>query len=229
MYGGSGTPTATARDDHRRPRKETSMSKVLQRGTAILAVIASLVFATAALAQMPTIALEEGGTVPGTGRRALRRRRQREAVRDWRLGRRQSSGRHLRVRPGHRQMDQEKVDAAAGPPCGPGRCERQDLRDRGLRRPAGHHDPRRRRMGTHRRRVGVRSGRRFLEDAGAAARQARGRGGRRGRRQDLRDRRRHDGGSVQGPVLHVLRTVLAFSPPTTCTTRPRTSGRAAGR
>ena len=29
------------------------MSKVLQRGTAILAVIASLVFATAALAQMP--------------------------------------------------------------------------------------------------------------------------------------------------------------------------------
>ena len=43
------------------------MSKVLQRGTAILAVIASLVFATAALAQMPHIALEEGGTVPGTG------------------------------------------------------------------------------------------------------------------------------------------------------------------
>jgi hypothetical protein len=30
------------------------MSKLLQRGTAILAVIASLVFATAALAQMPT-------------------------------------------------------------------------------------------------------------------------------------------------------------------------------
>jgi hypothetical protein len=31
-----------------------SMSKVLQRGTAIVAVIASLVFATAALGQMPT-------------------------------------------------------------------------------------------------------------------------------------------------------------------------------
>ena len=43
------------------------MSTVLQRGTAILAVIASLVFATAGLAQMPTISLEEGGTVPGTG------------------------------------------------------------------------------------------------------------------------------------------------------------------
>ena len=44
------------------------MSKVLQRRIAILAVIAaSLVFATAGLAQMPTISLEEGGTVPGTG------------------------------------------------------------------------------------------------------------------------------------------------------------------
>ncbi len=39
-------------------------------------------------------------------------------------------------------------------------------------------DPGRRRMGTHRRRVGVRSGGRFLEVAGAAARQARGRAGR---------------------------------------------------
>ena len=43
------------------------MSRVRQWGTAILAVIASLVFATAALAQMPHISLEEGGTVPGTG------------------------------------------------------------------------------------------------------------------------------------------------------------------
>ena len=100
---------------------------------------------------------------------------------------------------------------------------------RRLRRPAEHPDPDRRRMATHRRRVGVRSGGRFLEVAGAAARQARGRGGRRSRRQDLRDRRRHDGGRVQGPVLHVLRTVLGFSAPTTCTTPPRTSGRAASR
>jgi hypothetical protein len=37
-------------------------------------------------------------------------------------------------------------------------------------------------------------------------RQARVRGRRGSRRQDLRDRRRHDGGRVQGPVLHVLRT-----------------------
>ncbi len=34
--------------------------------------------------------------------------------------------------------------------------------------------------------------------------QTRGRGGRGSRRQDLRHRRRHDGGRVQGPVLHVL-------------------------
>jgi hypothetical protein len=39
---------------HQRPGKETTMSKLLQRGTAIVAVIASLAFATAALAQMPT-------------------------------------------------------------------------------------------------------------------------------------------------------------------------------
>ena len=100
---------------------------------------------------------------------------------------------------------------------------------RRLRRPEGHRDPDRRRMATHRRRVGVRSGGRFLEVAGAAARQARVRGGRRSRRQDLRDRRRHDGGRVQGPVLHVLRTFSRFSAPTMCTTPPRTSGRAASR
>ena len=43
------------------------MSTMRRGGTVILAVIACLVFATAALAQMPTISLEEGGTVPGTG------------------------------------------------------------------------------------------------------------------------------------------------------------------
>ena len=183
------------------------MSKVLQRGTAILAVIAGLVFATAALAQMPTSPWKKAAPFPEPDEELYGAAVNGKlyVIGGWGDG--QGSGRHLRVRPGHRQMDEEKVDAAAGPPCGSGRCERQDLRERGLRRPAGHHDPRRRRMGTHRRRVGVRSGRRFLEDAGAAARQARGRGGRRGRRQDLRDRRRHDGGSVQGPVLHVLRTV----------------------
>ena len=43
------------------------MSNVLQRRTAILSVIASLGFATAALAQMPNISVEEGGAVPEAG------------------------------------------------------------------------------------------------------------------------------------------------------------------
>jgi hypothetical protein len=46
-------PPGYRRVVHQLPRKETSVSKVLQRKTAILAVIASLVFAKAALAQMP--------------------------------------------------------------------------------------------------------------------------------------------------------------------------------
>ena len=46
-------------------RKETSMSAVLQRGTAILAVIAaSLVFATAGLAQMPPSPWKKGAPFP---------------------------------------------------------------------------------------------------------------------------------------------------------------------
>jgi N-acetylneuraminic acid mutarotase len=40
------------------------MSKLLQRGTAILAVIASLAFATAALAQMPTSPWKKAAPFP---------------------------------------------------------------------------------------------------------------------------------------------------------------------
>ena len=44
------------------------MSRVLQRGSAILAVIAaSLIFATAGAGSDAAISLEEGGAVPGTG------------------------------------------------------------------------------------------------------------------------------------------------------------------
>ena len=183
------------------------MSKVLQRRTAMLAVIASLVFATAALAQMPTSPWKKAAPFPEPDEElyGVAVNGKMYVIGGWGEGK--AAGRQLRVRPGHRQMDEEKVDAAAGPPCGPGRCERQDLRDAAASSPPKNTaDPDRRRMGTHRRRVGVRSGGRFLEVAGAAARQARVRGGRRSRRQDLRDRRRHDGGRVQGPVLHVLRT-----------------------
>ena len=43
------------------------MSKVLQRGTAILAVIAEPGFRHGRAGSDAAIALEEGGTVPGTG------------------------------------------------------------------------------------------------------------------------------------------------------------------
>ena len=69
--------------------------------------------------------------------------------------------------------------------------------------------------------MGVRPGGRFLEGAGAAARQARVRGGRGSRRQDLRDRRRHDGGRVQGlrssrssDLVRVLSTNDVYDPAT---------------
>ena len=117
--------------------KETSMSRVLQRGTAILAVIASLVFATAALAQMPPSPWKKAAPFPEPDEElyGVAVNGKLYVIGGW--GERQGSGRQLRVRPGHRQMDEEKVDAAAGPPCGPGRCERQDLRERWLRRPGG--------------------------------------------------------------------------------------------
>ena len=140
------------------------------------------------------IALEEGRTVPGAGRGALRRRRERQAVRDGRLGRRQGGGRQLRVRPRHRQVDEEAADAQGGAPFGAGRRERQDLRDGWLRAAGGHGSPARRRLAAHRQRVAIRSGRRFLEVAAAAAHEARVGGGRRSRRQDLHDRWRDDDG-----------------------------------
>ena len=110
------------------------MSKVLQRGTAMLAVlIASVVFATTALAQMPTSPWKKGAPFPEADEELYGVTLERQTLRVWRLGRRQGARRRLRVRPDHRQVDEEDVDAAAGPPCGAGRCERQDLRDGRLR------------------------------------------------------------------------------------------------
>ena len=68
------------------------MSKVLQRRTAMLAVIASLVFATAALAQMPTSPWKKGAPFPEPDEELYGVARQRQDVRDWRLGRRQGCG-----------------------------------------------------------------------------------------------------------------------------------------
>ena len=68
------------------------MSKVLQRGTAMLAVIASLVFATAALAQMPPSPWKKGAPFPEPDEELYGVAVERQAVRDRRLGRRQGSG-----------------------------------------------------------------------------------------------------------------------------------------
>ena len=130
------------------------MSKVFQRGTAVLALmIASVAFITTAHAQMPTSPWKKGAPFPEPDEELYGVDRERQTLRDRRLGRRQSPRRQLRVRPGDRQVDEEAADAAAGSPCGAGRGERQDLRVWRLRRPGEHRDPARRRMGTHRRRV----------------------------------------------------------------------------
>ena len=118
------------------------MSKVLQRGTAMLAVMmASLVFVTTALAQMPTSPWKKGAPFPEPDEElyGVAVNGKLYVFGGWDGGK--ARGRRLRVRPGHRQMDEEDVDAAAGPPCGAGRCERQDLRDGRLRRPDGHRHP----------------------------------------------------------------------------------------
>ena len=126
------------------------MSKVLKRGTAMLAVMmASVVFVTTALAQMPTSPWKKGAPFPEADEElyGVTTNGKLYVFGGWDGGK--AAGRRLRVRPGHRQMDEEDVDAAAGPPCGPGRCERQDLCDGRLRPPEGHRHPRWRRMGTH--------------------------------------------------------------------------------
>ena len=125
------------------------MSKVLKRGTAMLAVLmASVVFVTTALAQMPTSPWKKGAPFPEADEELYGVPFERQTLRVWRLGRGQGARRRLRIRPGHRQMDEEDVDAAAGSPCGAGRGERQNLCHRRLRSPQGHRHPRGRRLGT---------------------------------------------------------------------------------
>ena len=125
------------------------MSKLLQRGTAMLAVMmASLVFVTTALAQMPTSPWKKGAPFPEADEElyGVTTNGKLYVFGGWDEGK--AARRRLRVRPGHRQVDEEDADAAAGPPCGPGRCERQDLCDGRLRPPEGHRDPSWRRLGT---------------------------------------------------------------------------------
>ena len=77
------------------------MSKVLQRRTAMVAVLmASLVFATTALAQMPTSPWKKGAPFPEPDEELYGVAVNGKLYVDRRLGRRQGSRRQLRVRPG---------------------------------------------------------------------------------------------------------------------------------
>ena len=118
---------------------QNHMNKHVPRSTAILTLItASLLFTTAALAQMPTSPWKKGAPFPEPDEELYGVAVERQTLRDWRLGRWQGSRRQLRVRPGDRQVDEEEPDAAAGAPCGACRGERQDLRVWRLRRPGEH-------------------------------------------------------------------------------------------
>ena len=163
------------------------MSKVMLRGTAMLAVLmASLVFAASALAQMPTSPWKKGAPFPeadeelygvasnGTaappcsvaGTEAKRAASLTSTTRP------PTSGRRRRRCRGRLTMPPSRPRTGSNP------------RDGRLRSPEGHRHSAGRRMGAHRQHVGVRPGDRFLEVAAAAARQARVGGGRRSRRQD---------------------------------------------
>ena len=119
-----------------------------------------------------------GSARHGGERQDVRVRRPRAGV--------EAEGAGLRIRPGEQCVGAEEADAAALAPRRLHRAQRQDLRVRRLQvareRPA--------RLGPDRQCVGIRSGRRYLEGARAAAIQARRRQRRRAQRQDLRHRRR---------------------------------------
>ena len=73
----------------------------------VAVMIASVVFVTTALAQMPTSPWKKGAPFPEPDEELYGVAVERQTLRDWRLGRRQGSRRQLRVRPGDRQVDEE--------------------------------------------------------------------------------------------------------------------------
>ena len=142
------------------------MSKVLQRATAMVAaMMASLVFATTALAQMPTSPWKKGAPFPEPDEElyGVAANGKLYVIGGWGDGK--ARGVNYEYDPATDRWTKKQPDAAAGAPCGAGRGERQDLRVWRLRRPGEHRYPGRRRMGTDRQRVGVRSGHRFMEAA----------------------------------------------------------------
>ena len=135
------------------------MSKVFQRATMVLAVMmASLVFVTSAQAQMPTSPWKKGAPFPEPDEElyGVAANGKLYVMGGWGDGK--ARGVNYEYDPATDKWTKKQPDAAAGPPCGACRGQRQDLRVWRLCRPGEHRYPGRRRMGTHRRRVGVQSG-----------------------------------------------------------------------
>ena len=126
------------------------MSKVLQRGTAMLAVMmACLAFVTTALAQMPTSPWKKGAPFPEADEElyGVTVNGKLYVFGGWDGGK--ARGVAYEYDPATDKWTKKIVDAASGPPCGPGGCERQDLCDGRLRPTEGDRHPGWRRMGTH--------------------------------------------------------------------------------
>ena len=85
----------------------------MQGRRAIFATIASLVFATAALAQMPTSPWKKGAPFPEPDEElyGVAVNGKLYVIGGWDEGK--APGSQLRVRPGHRQVDEESADAAS--------------------------------------------------------------------------------------------------------------------
>ena len=182
------------------------MSKVRQRGTAILAVIASLVFATAALAQMPTSPWKKAAPFPEPDEElyGVAVNGKLYVIGGWGEGK--ARGATYEYDPAtdkwtkKKSMPRPAHHAALAAANGKIYVSGGFVAPAGTQIPTGgawepiddawEYDP----AADSWKSLPPLPGKR---GAAVAARS---------RRQDLRDRRRHDGGRVQGPVLHVLRT-----------------------
>ena len=126
------------------------MSTVLQRGSAILAVIAaSLVFATAGLAQMPPSPWKKAAPFPEPDEElyGVAVDGKLYVIGGWGEGK--ARGANYEYDPATDKWTKKKSMPRPAHHRGPGRLQRQDLRVRRLRRPGEKPCPNRRRLATH--------------------------------------------------------------------------------
>ena len=127
------------------------MSKALQRATAMLALLmAAVVFATTALAQMPTSPWKKGAPFPEADRgtaHGVTTNGKLYVFGGWDGGK--ARGVAYEYDPATDKWTKKTSMPRPAAPRGPGRCERQDLCDGRLRPTEGHRHPGWRRLGTH--------------------------------------------------------------------------------